>query len=125
MCDVSDEKARRTSDTYPKDHWSETKKGLSCCLESALLGCLVWWSRRPLVENKLSDINCDSGERHCDSSLAEERKERDGGSARAGVFIARQKRFSNHVKASEGTLPMEEAGVAVEVASAADTGDTG
>ena len=54
-----------------------------------------------------------------------ERKERDGVSAHAGVFIARQKRFSNHAKASEGTLPMEEAGVAVEVASAADTGDTG
>ena len=69
-------KARRTIDTDPEDDWSEAKKGLSLCLEPALLGCFVWWSRGPVVK-ELSDIDCDSGERTRDSSLAGEGKEED------------------------------------------------
>ena len=46
------------------------------------------WSRWPLVKNELADIDCDSHERHRDSSLA---GDRDGGSAHAGRFYSQSR----------------------------------
>ena len=55
-----------------------TKNTYSRCLKSILLRCIGWWSRCPLVERELTDIDRDSRERHHNSSLAAagERRER-------------------------------------------------
>ena len=80
-------KARGTIDTVPEDDWSEAKKGLSLCLEPALLGRLVWWSRGPVAKNELSDVDCDPSERHRDSSLAGKRKKDGGENTHAGRVL--------------------------------------
>jgi len=58
-----------TFTTDPKDHRSETENDLSLRLESSLLGCLVWGSCCPLIEDELTDIDRDPGERHRDEGL--------------------------------------------------------
>ena len=55
------------------------------------------WIRWPLVKDELTDIDCDSHERHRDSSLA---GDRDGGNAHAGGFY-RQTESDYGVKVSE------------------------
>jgi len=57
-------------DTHQKYRQNETKNMHSRCGELVLLGYLGWWSRCLLVENELTDIDCDSRERHRDSFLA-------------------------------------------------------
>jgi hypothetical protein len=70
VCDVGDKKGDAHLILTQNITGARAKNGLSLCLEPALLGCPVWWSRCPLVKNELTDIYCDSRERHRDSSLA-------------------------------------------------------
>lgn len=49
---------------HPKYQRCQTENTFSLCLKPIFLGCLVWWSRRPLIKHDLGGINHNSGKRH-------------------------------------------------------------